>query len=449
MGAAPSHEPAAPTPPRTRLGARPPSDGAPVAGYDLASAAASRVVGAAPVPTRAGSGFGRDKGPAVGFAAPVQRRAIVTNVVSLQRGSVKAVRAPGEAGERGVFLVEFLFDAQVPGCVTVYHCATRAVKGVGGVGDRVEKVSFKCLDGERPSKTRFGAGGGQRYQQKVEKGLDTVRWKNEILQKDGERWPIVVRLEACYPEDSPVPTKERVVAQMTMVSLTENDDGEGYRCVVMRQDVLVDGTLYKLQELYGIAADVTASKDESAKGDSNKPAGFTFDDKGNECVICLTEPCTVVVRPCNHLCLCVDCSERLVSGSNFEKRRCPICRSPLGSLLPIFGGVDGNNEGETREAEKVEDVTSSVDALNVDYSDVEGDTARADSAGGESSGVVEPGAAEGDGSEVGPGCEAEGEGSTSAAVETSAGASSQASSGASKGAQSAVGGSGAGGPELG
>jgi hypothetical protein len=371
MGAAPSRDQVAPgeaagAPRRALLeGSRPGHSGSVAPpGYELASAAAARVT-AWPrgVPAALYAGRARDKPPApVPFAAPVQQQAIVTNVVNLQKASLRLVRARDDPR---LHLVHFQFDAQVDGTITVYHCATRVVRrAAADKAARVEHVSFAGLHDERPSKSRFSAGAAQRFEQKPAKGLDVVKYRDHLIytgeSRGVDRYPIVIRLEAVYPPDTDIPEEARVTAQTTFVTLTAPKvDGGPHGCAVVRQDVLVAGTLYKLQELYGIAPEGTASPPADGGGagaagadegegeagaarpadGSDLGAGFTVDALGSTCVICLTEPCEVAVRPCNHLCLCAACSNKLVSDSNFERRKCPICRAPLGSLLRIISNA--------------------------------------------------------------------------------------------------------------
>ncbi|KAF0294654.1 Mitochondrial ubiquitin ligase activator of nfkb 1-A [Amphibalanus amphitrite] len=49
-----------------------------------------------------------------------------------------------------------------------------------------------------------------------------------------------------------------------------------------------------------------------------------------QCVVCLTNPREVVVSPCQHVCLCVDCEEQL------QQRSCPVCRRKVTGVLPVY-----------------------------------------------------------------------------------------------------------------
>lgn len=42
-----------------------------------------------------------------------------------------------------------------------------------------------------------------------------------------------------------------------------------------------------------------------------------------ECVICMSAACNMVMVPCGHLCMCTDCS------NIFNDNKCPMCRSSI------------------------------------------------------------------------------------------------------------------------
>ena len=44
------------------------------------------------------------------------------------------------------------------------------------------------------------------------------------------------------------------------------------------------------------------------------------------CIICLSKPRNVVMDPCMHLCICLDCSKQLLQN---RMRKCPICRKKV------------------------------------------------------------------------------------------------------------------------
>ena len=47
-------------------------------------------------------------------------------------------------------------------------------------------------------------------------------------------------------------------------------------------------------------------------------------DEQNLCVICLSEQKCMLIRPCNHVCLCLECSNLMKDKS--KESECPLCR---------------------------------------------------------------------------------------------------------------------------
>lgn len=63
-------------------------------------------------------------------------------------------------------------------------------------------------------------------------------------------------------------------------------------------------------------------------GQENGPSGAgAFSD--GQCLICCSEPATVIAYPCRHCCMCRHCSERFASMSN----HCPVCRATVIELI--------------------------------------------------------------------------------------------------------------------
>lgn len=54
-----------------------------------------------------------------------------------------------------------------------------------------------------------------------------------------------------------------------------------------------------------------------------------------DCVVCQSEPRDTVVLPCRHLCLCVECSERVRTRVQQHSYRCPLCRERIASMMRI------------------------------------------------------------------------------------------------------------------
>ena len=52
------------------------------------------------------------------------------------------------------------------------------------------------------------------------------------------------------------------------------------------------------------------------------------------CVVCITNPKCMLIRPCNHACLCIDCAKMLTTEAVL--RECPLCRGDITGLERIY-----------------------------------------------------------------------------------------------------------------
>ena len=80
---------------------------------------------------------------------------------------------------------------------------------------------------------------------------------------------------------------------------------------VVSDQVDIDDILYTVSRVYT----------EQSEGDSNFSDGL--------CLICCSEPVSVIAFPCRHCCMCRSCSEHFASISN----KCPVCRSVVRELI--------------------------------------------------------------------------------------------------------------------
>ena len=54
------------------------------------------------------------------------------------------------------------------------------------------------------------------------------------------------------------------------------------------------------------------------------------------CVICQDQAKSVLVLPCRHMCMCVDCARTVVSGAHNQRRICPLCRSNIRVVMNVY-----------------------------------------------------------------------------------------------------------------
>ena len=50
------------------------------------------------------------------------------------------------------------------------------------------------------------------------------------------------------------------------------------------------------------------------------------------CVVCMERPKTTMISPCNHVCLCTDCSGLAPE----HLKLCPVCRVPISSTTTVY-----------------------------------------------------------------------------------------------------------------
>ena len=54
------------------------------------------------------------------------------------------------------------------------------------------------------------------------------------------------------------------------------------------------------------------------------------------CVVCVDQVKTVLVLPCKHMCLCVDCAREIAQSRTRERRICPLCRIPIETVMDVY-----------------------------------------------------------------------------------------------------------------
>ncbi|KAI6657236.1 hypothetical protein LOD99_11160 [Oopsacas minuta] len=52
------------------------------------------------------------------------------------------------------------------------------------------------------------------------------------------------------------------------------------------------------------------------------------------CIVCFTNPKCMLIRPCNHACLCVDCAKMLTE--EMPVTECPLCRTIINRIERIY-----------------------------------------------------------------------------------------------------------------
>ncbi|XP_048777289.1 cation channel sperm-associated protein 2-like [Ostrea edulis] len=54
------------------------------------------------------------------------------------------------------------------------------------------------------------------------------------------------------------------------------------------------------------------------------------------CVVCQDNKKSVLILPCRHMCLCVDCGNRIARARPLTRRICPLCREKIRTIMNIY-----------------------------------------------------------------------------------------------------------------
>lgn len=54
------------------------------------------------------------------------------------------------------------------------------------------------------------------------------------------------------------------------------------------------------------------------------------------CVVCQDRSKSVLVLPCRHMCLCLECANRIARSRTREHRKCPLCRTRINTIMNVY-----------------------------------------------------------------------------------------------------------------
>ena len=236
-------------------------------------------------------------------------------------------------GEPDSYLLEFEADCTAPTTISV-HYATVEIEtpgqGLAFVPQRPELPPS-------PPPATLPPGASQRYRADPDFPLSAAAFARHLHYSPHcpTLYPLVVALATDTPEDGRqvhytylevVPTAPGAGASHDDAPPdAEADAAPGpaharHAARVVRQKFEVRGTVFEIEEIYGMGA-AGGAEDAAGAGDVD----------GDTCVICITNERDTTVMPCRHMCLCSDCAEQLRTQTN----KCPICRAHIERLVTI------------------------------------------------------------------------------------------------------------------
>lgn len=257
----------------------------------------------------------------VEYLPPVKMGQRVNNVFILRKENIQLIPI---STQPQTYLVEFTFKADVEGTVQIFFNADEKVHLTTVNGQTfVQHISYTSRT-PFDNPTPFSPAESQVFRQREQFALHLANATASQLKYSREStYPLVIKLDTSSPSANTAITTTTVRSHITLAEFSFADSRPSLR--VIEQKVLIGGTIFSMQDLYGIRASYNANQ--------SGPAG-TAEDSFAECVVCLTEPSTTAVQPCKHLCLCDDCA-RLLTLEVDAQQKCPVCRTHIGKLLRI------------------------------------------------------------------------------------------------------------------
>mmetsp|Transcript_12138 Transcript_12138/g.19147 ORF Transcript_12138/g.19147 Transcript_12138/m.19147 type:complete len:309 (-) Transcript_12138:50-976(-) len=218
------------------------------------------------------------------------------NNINLNRNSIHLCKA--EDGHETRFQLEFTFDCEAACTLTIWYVAEEEVD------DSDATIRFQSNYPHQPTKMEFQPGLGHKYKVPLAEAFDTtlVATRRNLYYHQGSRlYPLVLVLQ----------TTGSVEPQMQLTYATfKGHEGDALTVSAVRQKLQCQGAVYDMKEVYG------------AEQSSLDTA---------ECVICMSNPKSIAVLPCRHLCMCSDCAKDLHRSMD----GCPMCRCKVESLLQM------------------------------------------------------------------------------------------------------------------
>lgn len=276
------------------------------------------------------------------------RTTTIRNHVNLKKDSLVLLPDPETPGG---LLVRFVFDANLPCYLSAFLVATdapregsrlaltdgrqvqtRRVKKLAGLGQTGE-VSVSKLDADTLKKylaeNRTGADSSDDSLTNPTHALivrlECVVPASTAVDGTADTDPVSV-LEPAAPTGSALTATSQAQTTFSKVAFADPGSDKAFVTSVTKQKIWVDSVSYELQEIFGIEHCTAGTPlGENGIGDGDG------DDAGKECVVCMSEPRDTTALPCRHMCMCGACARMLRGQSN----RCPICRTPVESLLEI------------------------------------------------------------------------------------------------------------------
>lgn len=116
---------------------------------------------------------------------------------------------------------------------------------------------------------------------------------------------------------------------------TENDDTSSNESDATTNSNDIDIQLPPADARYNLRRSVTPSRTKQHDPDELARA-VEHEREKQKCVVCQDEHKSVLILPCRHMCLCVNCGNKIARSKNVDRRICPLCRQRIRTIMNVY-----------------------------------------------------------------------------------------------------------------
>nr|XP_022320061.1 uncharacterized protein LOC111122562 [Crassostrea virginica] len=80
----------------------------------------------------------------------------------------------------------------------------------------------------------------------------------------------------------------------------------------------------------------SATPNRQKKSNSDIAMEMEREREKQMCVVCQDNKKSVLILPCRHMCLCVDCGNRIARARPLTRRICPLCREKIRTIMNVY-----------------------------------------------------------------------------------------------------------------
>lgn len=220
------------------------------------------------------------------------------------------------------YWLSFDYDSTVDCTITVYYCAKE-------VTNAYRVPLYYTIPDTLPKGKEFELKKGKK---KVFKDVDEACMnlkkyeRMPIFKYSTQFYPLIITMQ---PKSQKGKGKEETKGEekqalFTYAMFELDKENHCIKVKPIQQRFMMGGSIYELQQIFGIA--------DTVKKKGEEGSAFDEEDEDSLCLICLSNQKRCIVMPCGHLCVCKDCALTLAQQPGAQ---CPICRNRVSTFVPL------------------------------------------------------------------------------------------------------------------